>query len=63
MKTTVLYVLCALVIGAAATRNVALTPPMGWSSWTSYACGVTADDLTGAATALIEHGAANSEEM
>lgn len=48
----------ALTVPAAATRGVALTPPMGWSSWTSYGCDVTGQDLTDAAKALVSTGLA-----
>jgi alpha-galactosidase len=36
--------------------NVALTPPMGWNSWNSFACNVTEKTIRDAADALVSSG-------
>jgi len=43
---------------ASATRGVATTPPMGWSSWTSFACSVTGADLANASDIMVSSGLA-----
>lgn|GEM_PF-3024072 len=39
-------------------QTIALTPPMGWNSWNSFACNVTATDIRNTADQLIETGLA-----
>ncbi|TZF82282.1 alpha-galactosidase [Pedobacter sp. BS3] len=38
---------------------IALTPPMGWNSWNSFACDVTAKDIINTADELIKTGLAD----
>lgn len=40
-------------------QTIALTPPMGWNSWNSFACNVTAVDIKNTADQLIKTGLAN----
>lgn len=44
----------AIVVG----QTIALTPPMGWNSWNSFACNVTAADIKNTANQLIKTGLA-----
>ncbi|HMI02020.1 MAG TPA: putative Ig domain-containing protein [Pedobacter sp.] len=44
-----------LVVG----QTIALTPPMGWNSWNSFACNVTATDIKNTADQLIKTGLAD----
>ncbi len=39
-------------------ETIALTPPMGWNSWNSFACNVTAADIRNTADQLIKSGLA-----
>ncbi|MBD1424163.1 glycoside hydrolase family 27 protein [Sphingobacterium arenae] len=39
-------------------QHIALTPPMGWNSWNSFACNVTAEDIKSTADQLIKTGLA-----
>lgn len=40
-------------------QTIALTPPMGWNSWNSFACNVTAEDIKNSAGQLIKTGLAD----
>lgn len=44
-----------LVVG----QTIALTPPMGWNSWNSFACNVTASDIKNTVDQLIKTGLAD----
>jgi len=44
-----------LVVGP----SIALTPPMGWNSWNSFACNVTAEDIQNTAKQFIKTGLAD----
>lgn len=39
--------------------QIALTPPLGWNSWNSFACDVTATDIRNTADQLVRSGLAN----
>ncbi len=41
------------------SRKLALTPPMGWNSWYTYATDVTEDEMKAATRVLIESGLAS----
>jgi len=38
------------------SRNLALTPPMGWNSWNKFACNVSEDMIRGMADAMVKSG-------
>jgi alpha-galactosidase len=39
-----------------ASKNLALTPPMGWNSWNKFACNVSEDMIKNMADAMIKSG-------
>lgn len=39
--------------------QIALTPPLGWNSWNSFACDVTATDIRNTADQMVKTGLAN----
>ncbi len=41
-----------------ATRQLAITPPMGWNDWAHYQCNYTAQDILANARALVKTGLA-----
>ncbi len=40
-------------------EEIALTPPLGWNSWNSFACDVTSKDIKNTAEQLLKTGLAN----
>lgn len=42
-----------------AGQTIALTPPMGWNSWNSFACNVTATDIKNTVDQLVKSGLAD----
>ena len=38
------------------SRNLALTPPMGWNSWNKFACNVSEDMIRSMADAMVKSG-------
>lgn len=40
-------------------EEIALTPPLGWNSWNSFACDVTATDIKNTAQQLVKTGLVN----
>jgi alpha-galactosidase len=44
------------VTSFAVTNNVALTPPMGWNDWNSYACSISEADVTNTINLVATNG-------
>jgi alpha-galactosidase len=57
---TVATLLALFASAASATRGLALTPPLGWSSWTSYGCSVTGANLSNSADLLVSSSLAKA---
>src|SRR6202521_5353259 len=38
------------------SKDLALTPPMGWNSWNKFACNVSEDLIKGMADAVVKSG-------
>jgi len=58
MVAVYLALVVCLPLALALPDGLALTPPMGWNSWTSFGCGVTAADLLDTATFFTTSGLA-----
>ena len=47
---------CPAQDAAAPSRNLALTPPMGWNSWNKFACNVSEEMIRSMADAMVKSG-------
>jgi alpha-galactosidase len=54
-----IFLLCATLAAQEnnnASKNLALTPPMGWNSWNKFACNVSEDMIKSMADAMVKSG-------
>ena len=54
-----IFLLCATLAAqenSNASKNLALTPPMGWNSWNKFACNVSEDMIQSMADAAVKSG-------
>jgi alpha-galactosidase len=61
VKTRALVTLCAVALSLCSLRaqkfeGLALTPPMGWNSWNTFACNVDEAMIRGMADAIVSSG-------
>lgn len=53
---SILFVVVSLGGFSQKTEGLALTPPMGWNSWNTFACDIDEDLIKGIADAMVETG-------